>query len=126
MSYGEFGIPKFEAGQRVPADDLSKVARQAARGDSGGDAYVDATGVYPVAGAGAAGLRWEWGKLNGFLDAGGTATMSVWQGDPLIDTGNDIPVSAPPLLATGQLAKDSWVWVQHHNNGLWYVMGAPC
>lgn len=56
MSYGEFGIPEFKAGQRVVADDLDIVSRNAARSYSGDEAYVDATGVYPAMGSSGMGL----------------------------------------------------------------------
>ena len=42
------------------------------------------------------GAQWEWGKLDNELFSGGTAVMSVWRGDPLVDSGDDITVSAPP------------------------------
>ena len=71
------------------------------------------------------GVEWKFGKLDGDLAAGGTATMSVWSGSPLADTGDNLTVETP-LLTSGTIPATTWVWAQQHSNGGWYVLGAAC
>ncbi len=97
-------------------------------GSVSGDAFVNTAlspnGTRYVEGLGSG---WEWGLLDGILNAGSSATMSIWRGSPpLTDTGENITVQAPPLLIADSVAQGSFVWALKHRNGLWYVMGAPC
>jgi hypothetical protein len=71
------------------------------------------------------GNRVHWGKLDGALAYNGSATCSIWEDDPLADSGRNVTVYAPPLLASGSLASGSWVKIERIA-GKWYVTGAPC
>lgn len=73
------------------------------------------------------GPRFDWGKLDGALAAGGSATVSIWRGDPLADTGENVTAHAPPLLTAGSIASGNWVrvtWYPHSSK--WYVDATEC
>jgi len=64
----------------------------------------------------------RWGKLDGALAAGGTATVSLWQGSDgswggwAQDSGqNWEEVYAPPMLTSDSIASGSWVLVAKVN-----------
>ena len=69
---------------------------------------------------------WHWAKLDGALASGGSATASIWDDVPLADTTDNLTVYAPPVLASGSLASGSWVMIQLHHNGRWYVIIVTC
>ncbi len=73
----------------------------------------------------------RWGTLDGSLDAGGTATASLWcstnggwEGWD-VDSGEDETVYAPPLMASGSLDAGIWVLIGRIN-GRWVVIGREC
>lgn len=69
---------------------------------------------------------WHWAKLDGALAFDGTATASVWDGAPLADTTDNLTVYPPPVLTSGSIASGTWVRIDLHRNGRWYVIIAEC
>jgi len=68
-----------------------------------------------------------WGKLDGTLSAGSSATVSIYWKYPLVDSGNDVTAYAPPLLASGSISSGKWVEVTYRPDAQrWYVTGAQC
>jgi hypothetical protein len=104
----------------VKADDAGLL-----KGGEGGAAQVlwkeDGTGTkWAVIRLGAPTYPKLVGKLDGDLAAGSSATMSIWEGSTLADSGRDITVydwflPAGKKLASG--ARVAAVW----NSGKWYV-----
>ena len=71
----------------------------------------------------------RWGKLDGALAAGGSATVSLWEGTNGSwgewdqDSGeNWADVFAPPVLPSGSLASGDWVLVRVINGRRVVVM----
>ena len=65
----------------------------------------------------------HWGKLDANLLYSDTTgvTVSIWSGNPLVDTGRDIEeVLPPPWLTSGQFDSGDWVIVRRVD-GLWYA-----
>jgi hypothetical protein len=65
------------------------------------------------------------GKLDGTLSAGSSATMSIWAGNPLADTTQNVTVYDWYLEAAGSLATGTKVKAEMYS-GLWYVTTAEC
>jgi hypothetical protein len=65
------------------------------------------------------------GKLDGTLNQGGSATMSIWSGDPLADSGENMTVYDWFLEAAGSLALGTKVAAEFYC-GKWYVTTAEC
>lgn len=67
----------------------------------------------------------KWGKLDGALSQGSSATMSIWAGDPLADTGDNITVydwllGSGESIASGKKVKAEFIC------GKWYATSAEC
>lgn len=65
------------------------------------------------------------GKLDGILEAGGSQTLSVWDGAPLADSGENVTVydwflEAAAEMASGTKCKAVWYC------GRWYADAAEC
>jgi hypothetical protein len=68
-----------------------------------------------------------WGKLDGSLSSGSSATVSIYWKDPLVDSNNNVTAYAPPLLKTGSLDSGKWVEVVYRPDAQkWYVRLAEC
>jgi len=81
--------------------------------------------------------RWEmveqylnpnyWGKLDGDLVAAGSATVSVYTGWAIADSGIDVTAYAPPVMLAGTLPSGEWVGIKWYPDyGHWYVVHAEC
>jgi len=81
--------------------------------------------------------RWEitegyladsyWGTLDGDLAAGGSATVSVYTGLPIVDSGIDVVALAPLVMTAGTLLEDEWVGIKWYpEHGVWCVVHAEC
>lgn len=69
--------------------------------------------------------RSQWGKLDGSLSVGGSATVSIWAGDPLADTGDNV-TAHDWLLETGDsLDAETKVKIEFISTK-WYVTATPC
>ncbi len=64
-------------------------------------------------------------KLNTSLSAGGSCEASVWEGDPLVDSGDDVTVN-DWLLGTGESLDSGTKVVILLVSGNWYVIQASC
>ena len=65
----------------------------------------------------------HWGKLDAALTYGDTTgvVVSIWRGNPLADSGEDIPGVLPPAwLTEGQFDSGDWVVIQRID-GRWYA-----
>jgi hypothetical protein len=67
----------------------------------------------------------KFGKLDGVLNQGSSATMSIWAGDPLADTGDNITVydwflGSGESIASGKKVKAEFIC------GKWYATAAEC
>ncbi len=76
--------------------------------------------------------KFRWGKLDGTLSSGGTATMSCWRDSTSKlwdgwgeDSGENITVYAPPILSSGSLSSGTWVYAERKGSK-WVVMEAEC
>lgn len=65
------------------------------------------------------------GKLDGALSQGSSATMSIWDGDPLADTGNNETVY-DWYLSTGESIDSGKKVKAELKRGKWYVTAAEC
>jgi len=65
------------------------------------------------------------GKLDGSLAQGGSVTMSVWAGDPLADTGDDI-TAYDWFLKTGESLPANTKCKAEFLCGKWRVTVAEC
>lgn len=81
-----------------------------------------------ISGGGGGATQYRWGKLDGALAAGATATVSLWQttgggweGWDEPSTVNQEDVYAPPTLSAGTIASDQWVLIAKVN-GRWIVL----
>ncbi len=62
-----------------------------------------------------------WGKLDGSLSANGSATVSIYWHDPLVDSGNNVTAYAPPLMTSGTINSGKWVEVTYRPDAQkWY------
>jgi len=70
------------------------------------------------------------GKLDGDLDSGGSATMSVWEGSPLADSGRNITVydsSTLPLITAGyKIASGVAIKVSYYNGKFYLDVPGAC
>ena len=70
----------------------------------------------------------HWGKLDADLLYNNTTgvTVSIWSGNPLVDTGRDIEnVLPPPVMTTGQFDTGDYVGITYRD-GHWRVTEGPC
>jgi len=72
------------------------------------------------------GHHFYFGKLDGNLAAGGSATVSVWTVSTVAASTENLTVYAPPYFTTGAIASGSWCSVWPAENGKWYAEGVPC
>jgi hypothetical protein len=67
-----------------------------------------------------------WPVLRGYLDgdlvAGGSATMSVWDGDPLADTGRSVTVYDPGAISSGKKIASGVGLTASFTAGKWYLL----
>ena len=64
------------------------------------------------------------GKLDGDLDSGGSATMSVWEGATLADSGRDVTIndsSTLPVITSGKKIAGDTAVSATHTSGKWYL-----
>jgi hypothetical protein len=71
-----------------------------------------------------ASLPLRWGILDAALPSGSAATVSIWKGHPLADSGTDVTAYAPPLLS-GTIALGASVLIARIY-GKWYVIATEC
>jgi hypothetical protein len=69
----------------------------------------------------------KWGVLDYVLTAGGSVIVSIWDGDPLADTGNNVTAYDRLLTAGESIAAGSSVLVEWFpGSRKWYVIAAGC
>jgi hypothetical protein len=111
-------IKKVSEGDRPSAERQNAIGQALEQHDTPTNGIVDDLGITtrpPIAGR--VGLQLRWGKLDGALSAGSTATVSLWQttgggwGGWDEDSTENWTCYAPPVLSSGSIASGKWVLV---------------
>ena len=113
----------YKEGRGVSSGQLNRTHQAATRGSQPPNSMRLPYGTYGRERRGSSGSEVKFAKLDATLNAGSSCEASIWTGDPLADSGNNVTVNDWWLPATESLPSGTKIGITNIS-GKWYVFCA--